>query len=377
MIRQGRFFNVSEKERKKEEKRMNRRKTRIMLALFVLLGLSLLRGNVAWSEEKVVYVAGWAGRLEKMFTDLIAPDMEKKFGVKVVYTAGKAAENLAKIQAQRKNSQIDVAIVTEVVGIQGMKLGLWDSLDPNIVTNMKNMYETSIMPNQAGVLWAANLFGLIYNPKVFREKRFPVPASYNDLFRPEYCGKVIVAPITTDYGLNTLLVFAKMKGGGEKNIEPGFEMMKRLAPCVLSYEKEATRVGDLFNADTGWIAPWSHAETFLMGRKGIPIKFVAPVEGTVIMGNSVHMVKGCPNPKMAQEYINLLLGEKVLLAFAEQFASVPLNKTVKLPSQVAEYVPNKPEIINKAFKVDWDDVSVKREEWSERWAKEIESIQPK
>ncbi len=356
---------------------MNHRRMTITLVLLVLLGLGLSGATRAWSDDKVVHVAGWAGRLGQMFTDLIVPDMEKKFGVKIVYTAGKAAENLSKIQAQRNNPQIDVAIVTEVVGIQGMKLGLWDSLDPKIVTNMKNMYDTSMMQNQAGVLWAANLFGMVYNPKVFSEKKFPAPASYNDLFRPELCGKVIVGPITTDYGLMTLLVFAKMKGGGEKNIDPGFEMMKKLAPCVVSYEKEATRLGDLFNADTAWIAPWSHAETFLMGQKGIPIKFVAPVEGGVIMGNSVHMVKGCPNPKMAQEYINLLLGEKVLLAFAEQFASIPLNKTVKLSPKVAEYVPNKPEIINKAFKVDWDLVSQKREEWSERWAKEIEPIKPK
>ena len=356
---------------------MRRKKIQIVLILFVLLGLGSAKVDLAWSEEKVVHVAGWAGRLGQMFTDLIAPDMEKKFGAKIVYTAGKAAENLAKIQAQRKNPQIDVAIVTEVVGIQGMKLGLWDSLDPKIVTNMKNMYETSIIPNQTGVLWAANLFGMVYNPKVFTEKKFLVPTSYNDLFRPEYCGKVIVGPITTDYGLMILLVFARMKGGGEKNTEPGFEMMKKLAPCILSYEKEATRVGDLFAAETGWIAPWSHAETFQMGKKGIPIKFVAPAEGTILMGNSVHMVKGCPNPKMAQEYINLLLGEKVLLAFAENYASVPLNKTVKLPPQVAEYVPNKHEIINKASKVDWDYVTQKREDWAERWAKEIDPIKPR
>jgi putative spermidine/putrescine transport system substrate-binding protein len=356
---------------------MKGRNFRPVVVLLVLLWISLSGVDRAWSDEKVIHVAGWAGRLGQMFTDLIAPDMEKKFGVKIVYTAGKAAENLAKIQAQRRNPQIDVAIVTEVVGVQGMKLGLWDPLDPRIVTNMKNMYETSVLPNQAGVLWAANLFGMVYNPKMFNEKKIPLPTSYSDLLKPELCGKVIVGPITTDYGLMALLAFAKIKGGGEANVEPGFEMMKKLAPCILSYEKEATRLGDLFNGDTGWIAPWSHAETFLMGKKGIPMKFVAPVEGTFIMGNSVHMVKGCPNPKMAQEYINLLLGEKVLLAFAEQFASVPLNKTVKLPPAVAEYVPNKPEIINKAFKVNWDSVSQKREEWSERWAKEIEPIKPK
>jgi putative spermidine/putrescine transport system substrate-binding protein len=356
---------------------MRCRGLRIVLALLVLLGISLSRVDGVRSEEKVIHVAGWAGRLGQMFTELIAPEMEKKFGVKIVYTAGKAAENLAKIQAQRRNPQIDVAIVTEVVGIQGMKLGLWDPLDSRIVTNMKNMYETSLLPNQAGVLWAANLFGMVYNPKMLTEKKISLPASYNDLLKPELCGKVIVGPITTDYGLMALLAFAKIKGGGETNVEPGFEMMKKLAPCILSYEKESTRLGDLFSADTGWIAPWSHAETFLMGKKGIPVKFVAPAEGTFIMGNSVHMVKGCPNPKMAQEYINLLLGEKVLLAFAEQFASVPLNRTIKLSPSVAEYVPNKPEIINKAFKVNWDLVSQKREEWSERWAKEIEPIKPK
>ena len=351
--------------------------TILMAVIMVFAGQFLAPVSHVYAADKVVNVSGWGGALQKLFMDAIGPDLKRLTGAKIVYTPGKASETLAKVQAQKKRPQIDVAIATEVVGLQGSNFGLWAPLDPAIVTNIKNMYDYAIYPENKGLLWSANMFGMVYNPEALKEEGIPAPTSWFDLFKKEYQGKIIMGTITTDYGLDVLIMMAKIHGGNEKNIEPGFEAMKKLAPNIVSFEKIYARVGELFQARTAWIAPWSHASAFRMKKRGIPIDFVAPKEGTIISGNFVGLVENAPHPKEAQVFINLLLESKVLEVFAEKYATVPLNKTVKLKPEVAKYVPNKPEDLEKVVQVDWTYVNAHRAEWTERWFKEIESIAAK
>ena len=64
------------------------------------------------------------------------------------------------------------------------------------------------------------------NTKVFKEKGWATPTSWNDLKDPKFKKLLVIPPINNTYGLYTLMMFARMNGGGEKNIEPGFKVMK-------------------------------------------------------------------------------------------------------------------------------------------------------
>ncbi len=65
----------------------------------------------------------------------------------------------------------------------------------------------------------------MYNTKVYKEKGWAAPTSWNDLKDAKTKKAVIIPPINNTYGLYTLMMFARMNGGGEKNIEPGFKVM--------------------------------------------------------------------------------------------------------------------------------------------------------
>ena len=68
--------------------------------------------------------------------------------------------------------------------------------------------------------------GFMYNTKVFKEKGWAAPTSWNDLKDPKFKKLLVIPPINNTYGLYTLMMYARMNGGGEKNIEPGFKVMK-------------------------------------------------------------------------------------------------------------------------------------------------------
>lgn len=343
----------------------------VLVAGFALSAFLVMRPALA--EDRIVNVAGWGGPVQKLFLEAIGPELKKRTGAAIAYTPGKATETLAKVIAQRSNPSIDVAITTEVVGLQGDKLGVWEALDPQAVPNLKGVYDYARFPANRGVLWSANMVGLIYNPVAFKEQGIEPPTSWNDLFDERMRGKVVLGTVSTDFGLQTLLMLAKTHGGDERNIEPGFAAMKKLAPNVLSFEREYTRVGELFDAKTAWIGVWSHASVTQLTARGVPIKFVVPREGVVLTGNFVGVTKNAPHPKEAQAFVDLLLSESVLAAFADKYASIPMNGSIQLAPETAAKLPDR-EAMSRVVSFDWQHVNENREAWAERFAKEVETI---
>ena len=89
--------------------------------------------------------------------------------------------------------------------------------------------------------------GLFYNKKVFDENKWPAPTSWNDLKSKTYGKKIVSPPINNTYGLHALIAFAQIGGGGENNIEPGFDAFKKdINPNIVAYEPSPAKMTELF-----------------------------------------------------------------------------------------------------------------------------------
>src|SRR5437867_6820276 len=87
--------------------------------------IALLLGATAapaLAQNKMV-VASYGGSWEQEMRKHVIPDFEKKHGVKVEYVAGNSTDTLAKLQAQKANQVIDVAIMDDGVMYQAIQLG--------------------------------------------------------------------------------------------------------------------------------------------------------------------------------------------------------------------------------------------------------------
>ena len=96
---------------------------------------------------------------------------------------------------------------------------------------VKELYDNARMvgAKSTGIGFIAT--GLAYNKDVFAKNGWQAPTSWNDLADPKYKGKVVIPPITNGYGLLTLVMQARINGGGEDKIDPGFDtMIKKVAP---------------------------------------------------------------------------------------------------------------------------------------------------
>ena len=145
-------------------------------------------------------------------------------------------------------------------------------------------------------------------------------------------------------------------------IDAAFEKLAELKPNLLSVY---TTMSQAFNLlEQGEITLLSgNFSSYALPRKatGVPVDLAAPSEGIFAMPSGICLVKGGPNPELAQAYVNEMLGAKMQSAIAEFSSSVPANTTVTAGAIIPEGVP--------IYSPDWAFVSANRRAWIERFDK--------
>jgi putative spermidine/putrescine transport system substrate-binding protein len=338
--------------------------------LIALAGTAIAAFAAAASaQDKTFYVAGYGGSFEQTMRKEIIPAFEAKHGVKVQYVAGNSTDTLAKLQAQKANQQIDVAIVDDGPMYQAIQLGF---CAPIKGLPQDDIYDAAKFKDNKAVGIGLVGTGLMYNTKAFKEKGWPAPTSWNDLKDPKFKKQIVIPPINNTYGLHTLVMFARMNGGGEKKIEPGFKVMKeQVNPNVLAYEPSPGKMTELFQSGQATLAVWGTGRVFSFAATGFPVDFVYPKEGTVTLLASACPVAKADASPLAHDFIAMMVAPRLQEIFAKEYGYGPVNKKAQVDPAVARMAPVG-ERASKLLVVDWDTINEKRDEWTKRWNREVE-----
>ena len=146
------------------------------------------------------------------------------------------------------------------------------------------LYPAALFKDDKAVAVGQTGTGFMINTKTFKEKGWATPTSWNDLKDPKFKKLLVIPPINNTYGLYTLMMYARMNGGGEKNIDPGFKVMKDdINPNVLVYEPSPGKMTELFQSGQGQIAVWGTGRVQAFANTGFPVDFIYPKEGAPIL----------------------------------------------------------------------------------------------
>jgi len=330
--------------------------------------LSLLAAS-ALAQSKTLVVASYGGSWELEMRKHVIPDFEKKHGVKVEYVAGNSTDTLAKLQAQKANQVIDVAIVDDGVMYQAIQLGFCSTIEG---LDKSELYPAAAFKGDKAVAVGQTGTGFMINTKTFKDKGWATPTSWNDLKDPKFKKLLVIPPINNTYGLYTLVMFAKLNGGGEKNIEPGFKVMKAdINPNVLVYEPSPGKMTELFQSGQGQIAVWGTGRVQAFANTGFPVDFIYPKEGApILLASACPVAKANANP-LAKEFIKVLVSAPVQTVLAKEMGNGPVNTKVdvNMPELKMAPVGERAKLI---YSPDWDAINAQREEWTRRWNREVE-----
>ncbi|CAH1690083.1 conserved exported hypothetical protein [Hyphomicrobiales bacterium] len=266
----------------------------------------------------------------------------------------------ARMKAEANGPQIDLFNFSGGQQTQAKRDGLTQSL-----TGMKMMDKvppTLRDPDGHWVSWGVIAEGILYRT----DKISTPPTSYLDFLKPEYKGHVAFPAISNGYGVDFLVMLARANGGSEKDIGPGFELLKRIAADAAIF-KAAPDVQTQFAQNDIWIMPYDAASAMVSSAMGLPVAFAAPKEGVPTVRLAGCVTKNSQNSDLACAMLDRLLAPEVQLRLAKVTGWVPVNSEVVLPAELAAALPSQ----DKFISLDRDVINAQVAGWVDRFSKEI------
>lgn len=321
--------------------------------------------------QTTLFVGGSGGSTETLMKEKIIPPFEAKTGAKVVYVPGNSTDILAKIQAQKGKQEISLAIIDDGPMYQAVGQGLCAPVEQ--AGSVKELYDNARMVGDKSVGIGFIATGLGYNKEVFAKNGWAPPTSWHDLADPKYKGKVVIPPITNGYGLLTLVMQARINGGSEDRIDPGFDaMVKRIAPNVLAWEPSPGKMAQMLQTGEGALVVWGNGRVHAVADQGAPVDFVFPKEGAPVIMVAACVTDGAPQSKLGQQFLQHLVSAEVQGLIAQGVGWGPVNKNTKLAPEVAKRVVYGPQQVAALVAPNYTVINAKRAEWTQRWNRAVE-----
>lgn len=319
--------------------------------------------------KDVLTVGGYGGSFETLMKELIIPQFEADHDVTITFVPGNSTENLARLQAQKNAQELDVVILDDGPMYQADALGFCAPLAEAPVYN--DVYEIAHLgANSVGMGFVAT--GFTYNTEWFEKEGWEPPQSWQDLKDPKYDQILSIPPISNTYGLHTLIMMARLAGGGEEDIDIGFDVMTDdVAPNVLVFEPSSGRTSELFQSEEIALAIWGSGRTKSLADTGFPAAFAYPEEGAVALMLAMCPVVDSDVPEAAQAFVQYLLDPEIQVKIADAMGAGPVNTKSVLPDELAATLPYGDKI-DDLVAVDWDVINPLRPEWTARWARTVE-----
>ncbi|WP_213881632.1 ABC transporter substrate-binding protein [Pseudomonas sp. dw_358] len=174
----------------------------------------------------------------------IAATFEAKTGAKVIADrTGSTSEMVARLKAAGDRPQYDV-ITLAGVGAEGLaNAGLLEKPDLNRIPNLADVpekYRTGANGHGIGYLLWCN--SLVYSTRTVKEP----PTSYAALWDKDYASNLFLPPPNWTEAMDLIIIAAKLAGGDERNVEPGFKKLAELKDRVVTLGENPNQIAELF-----------------------------------------------------------------------------------------------------------------------------------
>lgn len=315
------------------------------------------------SAQSSELVIGCAGSHTAWMEKIVVPHMKTAIGADVLFEGTKSSVNLEKMSSNKDAPYLSVVQMDDPVMIQAVEADLLSPITADPVPNMTDLRPDAVHMDGMWCNYVQPWAGVAYNSE-FRSEGVP---SWADLWDPAARGQLIIPSLQNTEGMWTLFSAAMLGSGkpfaeAQYEIDAAFDKLVDLKPNLLSVY---TTMSQAFNLlEQGEITLLSgNFSSYTLPRKatGAPVELAAPQEGIFAMPSGICLVKGGPNPEMAQAYVNEMLGPDMQAAIADFASSVPANTTVTAGAIIPDGVP--------IYSPDWSFVAANRRSWIERFDK--------
>jgi putative spermidine/putrescine transport system substrate-binding protein len=285
-------------------------------------------GAVAANRTLTISVYAFA---QDDFKTLVYDPFEAKCGCKLVVETGNSVERLAKLEANKANSVIDLAAVSMADALAASRAGLIDKIDTAKLPSFGKLYDVAKDPNGDGMSVGYTFYATSI---AYRSDKMKID-SWTDLLKPEYVGHVAFPNVTTNQGPPALYMLGLALGKDTPDLKGPIEALGEKKDEIVTFYEKSSQLVQLMQQEEIWAAPIGRFSWAGFTKLDVPVAWATPKEGQTGGMNVLVLTKGSKNQDLALEFMDFWLSTDIQTKLAEKLIDSPANREVKLSEAAA------------------------------------------
>ncbi|MGO4355617.1 ABC transporter substrate-binding protein [Rhizobium sp. RAF36] len=298
-----------------------------LIASVALLALSPL---AAAAQDRTLTISVYAFAQDD-FKTIVYDSFEKQCGCKLVVETGNSVERIAKMEANKANPVIDMAVVSMADALSASRKDLIDKIDTSKLTNFGKLYDVAKDPNGDGMSVGYTFYATSI---AYRSDKMKIE-SWADLLKPEYVGHVAFPNVTTNQGPPALFMLGKAIGKDTPDLKGAIAAVGEKKDDIVTFYEKSSQLVQLMQQEEIWAAPIGRFSWAGFTKLDVPVAWATPKEGQTGGMNVMVLAKGSKNQDLALQFMDFWLSTDIQTKLAEKLVDSPANKEVKLSEAAA------------------------------------------
>lgn len=318
----------------------------------------------AMASDKTLTISVYAFAQDE-FKELVYDPFEEICGCELVVETGNSVERMSKIEANKENPVIDMAVMSVHDALALSRKGLLQKIDTSKLSNYGDLFDIAKDPLGNGEAVGYTVYATSI---VYRADKVDIQ-SWADLLDPELAGYVSLPDITTNQGPGTLWMIGKAIGDDDLSLEGPMKLVGEKADDIATFYLRSSQLAQLVQQEEVWAAPVGRFAWSRFRDNGLDMKWAEPEEGQFGDMNVMIMPAGIPaeNAELALQFMDFWLSHDIQLALAEALIDSPVNDTVEVSAEAAEGLTVGADLINSLVFMDPGVILDNRDAWLETW----------
>ena len=295
---------------------------KLLIASVALLALAAGRAN---AQEKTLTISVYAFA-QDAYSKIVYQPFEKMCGCKLVVETGNSAERLAKMEANKANPVIDMAVMSMADALEATRKGLVDKIDTAKLSNYDKLYDIAKDPNKDGMSVGYTFYATSI---AYRSDKVKIE-SWNDLLSKKLAGQVAFPNVTTNQGPPALYMLGLAMGKDTPDLKAPIDEVGKHRNDIVTFYTRSSQLVQLFEQGEIWAAPIGRFAWAPIRKLDVPIEWATP-EGRP---DRRHERDGrhpwLQQRDLALKFMDFWLSTKIQTELANALVDSPANKEVKV-----------------------------------------------
>jgi len=341
------------------------RRERVQAAL---LATVLLAASPALAETATV-MSYSDGPFQDNYTETVINPYNKQGGGNQAQFHGSSssATMLGELRTQKTDPQVDVVIMDTTTAAIACAEGLVEKITPDMLPVLADLDPHAKDSSGCGPAVTFDHFVIAYDANAMK----PGPTSLSVLADPKWKGRVGLGAPPNIQGLALTAILAHADSGDWHKADGAFRTLRAIAPNVQTFDPQPDAFTLILNDTLTMGTNWNARSQLFHDRSNGRIGVMLPQEGTVLQLNMINLVKGAPHRDAALAFIRYALGPEAQKAFTERMFYGPTNLKAQISPEAQARTAAGAENKARVIPLDWGDMVKLRDNWSQRWRREV------